>query len=202
MFAMYYFSKIIKKLRGSAIKNSQIHRASKVESGSSLVNVIMDKYSFCGYECEIVNCEIGSFCSIANNVTIGGAMHPIQWVSTSPVFYEGRDSVKKKFSTHKRPVDKKTIIEHDVWIGQNALIKQGIRIGIGAVIGMGSVVTKDVEPYSIVAGNPAKEIRKRFDEASIKSLLKSKWWEYTPQQLAFYAPFFTSPDNFLSQLEK
>lgn len=200
MSVIYYFSKILKKLRGSAIKNSQIHRTSKVESGSNIIGVTMDKYSFCGYDCEIENCEIGAFCSIANNVSIGGAMHPIQWVSMSPVFYKGRDSVRRKFAEHERNIDKKTIIGHDVWIGKNALIKQGVCIGTGAVIGMGSVVTKDVESYSIVAGNPAKEIKKRFDEKTIIRLIESKWWKFDDAQLKFYAKNFTNPAKFLDDL--
>ncbi|MDL2227875.1 hypothetical protein LJC25_03240 [Bacteroidales bacterium OttesenSCG-928-K03] len=113
------------------------------------MNTIMHKYSYCGYDCELINCDISSFCSIANNVIIGGAMYPLDWVSTSPVFYEGRDSVKKKFFQHKREVDKRTTIGHDVWI------EQGIVLGNGSIIGAGSIVTKDVELYSIVGGNPA-----------------------------------------------
>ncbi len=199
---VYYFSKLIKKMRGSAIKNSFIHKTSKICSGSNIVNVQMDKYSYCGYDCEIINCEIGSFCSIAGNVSIGGAMHPIQWVSMSPVFYKGRDSVKEKFSEHEREVDKKTVIGHDVWIGKNALIKQGVNIGTGAVIGMGSVVTKDVAPYSIVAGNPAYEIRKRFDDKTVKRLLAAKWWEYTPKRLREVAAQFNQPEEFLNLIEQ
>ena len=84
-------------------------------------------------------------------------------VSTSPVFYSGRDSVKAKFSKHERK-KYNTVIGHDVWIGQNIRIKQGVNIGTGAIIGMGSIVTKDVPPYNIYAGNPAKFIRKRFDD--------------------------------------
>lgn len=96
-------------MRGAAIRNSYIDATSKVESGSQFVNSRMNKYSFCGYDCQIVNCRIGMFCSIADNVKIGGARHPIEWVSTSPVFYSGRDSVKKKFSTFDRDEDKKLI---------------------------------------------------------------------------------------------
>ena len=113
----YYLSKFLKKARLKSIANSQIHRTSKVESGSNIVSVIMDRYSFCGYDCEIVNAEIGAFCSIANDVRIGGAMHPIEWVCTSPVFYKGKDSVSKKFAEYDRPKDKRTIIGNDVWLG-------------------------------------------------------------------------------------
>ncbi len=186
----YIWSKVVKRLRGSALKNSHIHKTSKVESGSHIVNTTMGRHSFCGYDCEIVNCDIGSFCSIANGVIIGGGMHPIKWVSTSPVFYEGRDSVKTKFSTHKRKVAKKTTIGHDVWIGQNVLVKQGVSIGTGAVIGMGSVVTKDVEPYAIVAGNPAQVIRKRFDNDIIESLLNLNWWTLPDSELKELAVYF------------
>src|SRR6185312_1217704 len=101
MNILYILSKVLKKIRGSSIINSKIDKTSKVESGSHIVNTTFDRYSFCGYDCEIVNCDIGSFCSIANNVKIGGGMHPMQWVSMSPVFYEGRDSIKAKFSKHK-----------------------------------------------------------------------------------------------------
>ena len=202
MAFLYIWSKLLKKLRGSAVVNSQIHKTSVVESGSHIVNSTFGRHSFCGYDCEIINCDLGSFCSIANNVIIGGGMHPMDWVSTSPVFYEGRDSVKAKFSTHKRDTDKRTVIGHDVWIGHGAKIKQGITIGTGAVIGMGSIVTKDVEPYSVVAGCPAKEIRKRFNEIIILKLLKSKWWTFNNKDLYKFAKYFKDPEIFFMEFEK
>lgn len=198
---LYYWSKFIKKLRGSSIKNSNIHRTSKVESGSLIVNSSFSKHSFCGYDCEIINSQVGSFCSIANNVIIGGGMHPMDWVGMSPVFYEGRDSVKAKFSKHQRPAAKKTIIGNDVWIGHSAILKQGITVGTGAVIGMGSVVTKDVPPYTIVAGNPARIIRKRFDENVIISLLRSEWWNYKDDDLRTLATYFKDPQEFLNKIK-
>ena len=103
----YLYSKICKKQRSSSIINSTIYPTSKVESGSSIVSVFMDKYSFYGYDCELINCEIGSYCSIANYLINSGAMHPIRWLSTSPVFYYGKDSVIKKFSDFQRDPDKK-----------------------------------------------------------------------------------------------
>ncbi|WP_281630277.1 CatB-related O-acetyltransferase [Vibrio sp. St2] len=195
----YYLSKVIKKARLSAIKNSEIHSTSKVESGSNVVNSSMGRHSFCGYNCEISTTSIGSFCSIANGVIIGGGMHPMEWVSTSPVFYEGRDSVTKKFSTHAREAVKSTTIGHDVWIGQNVLIKQGVTIGTGSVIGMGSVVIKDVEPYTIVAGNPARFIRYRFDREVIEGLLASKWWELEESKLEQLAQDIKSPLTFINK---
>jgi acetyltransferase-like isoleucine patch superfamily enzyme len=201
MILAYVWSKIFKKLRLSAIVGSQIHKTSKVESGSHIVNSTFDRHSFCGYDCEISYCDIGAFTSIANRVVIGGARHPMEWVAMSPVFYEGRDSVKAKFSTHKRDIPKRTVIGSDVWIGENAIIKQGVHIGTGAVIGMGSVVTKDVAGYSIVAGCPARVIRMRFDEEVIENLLEIKWWEFTDEYLVRYAPYFTDPLRLIEELK-
>jgi len=198
----YIWSKILKKIRMSAINNSKIDKTSKVESGSSLVNVIMEKHSFCGYNCEIFHTQIGSFCSIANGVIIGGGAHPIEWVSTSPVFYSGRDSIKAKYSTFEREKIKTTYIGHDVWIGQNVLIKQGVKIGNGSIVGMGSVVTKDIAPYSIYAGNPAKLIRKRFNDAIIIDLEKSHWWELSDLILVNCAKYIKTPREFINCIKE
>jgi acetyltransferase-like isoleucine patch superfamily enzyme len=195
---LYYLSKFLKKARFSAIKNSKIDSTSKVESGSLIINSIFGKYSYCGYNCEIINTEIGSFCSISNDVKIGGEQHPLNWVSTSPVFYKGRDSINFKFSSFDKPTPKQTIIDSDVWIGSNVLIKQGVKIGVGSVIGMGSVVTKDVKPYSIIAGNPAVLIRKRFDDATIEILLKSSWWKLTNEEMMKIAKYFNNPSEFFN----
>lgn len=198
----YIISKLLKKLRGKSVLNSTIHKTSKIESGSLVVNSVMDKYSFCGYDCEIINCEIGSFCSIANNVIMGGAMHPIEWVSTSPVFYAGRDSVKKKFQQFNRPDDKKTYIQNDVWIGNYTLIKQGVTIGHGAIIGMGSVITKDIPPYEIWAGNPARFIRKRFSDDIIDKIIKSEWWNLDDTKLKEVSEYFNDIEKTLNTFFK
>lgn len=199
---LYFWAKLIKKSRGVALKSSNIHESSKIEPGSQVVDTRMERHSFCGYNCEIMNAEIGSFCSIANGVVIGGGMHPMDWVSTSPVFYEGRDSVKAKFSEHARESTKQVTIVHDVWIGQNVLIKQGVTIGTGAIIGMGSIVTKDVTPYSIVAGNPAKIIKLRFEKEIAEQLLASKWWEFSDEKLRSYGKYITNPKQFLEVIKK
>lgn len=195
----YIYSKFLKRLRPAAIRHSKIHGTSKVEPNSEVVNSTMGKHSFCGYYCEINNTDVGSFCSIANGVIIGGGAHPIAWVSTSPVFYEGRDSVKAKFSTHKRDDVLRTSIGHDVWIGQNAVIKQGVRIGNGAVIGMGAIVTKDVKPYTVVAGNPARKIRKRFTQDIIDDLEAIKWWSFSDEKIASLGQYVREPSTFIKK---
>lgn len=202
MNIVYIWNRILKKIRGSAIANSSIHNTSKVEAGSQFINSSMDRYSFCGYDCKILNCDIGAFCSIADGVIIGGAQHPIQWASTSPVFYNGRDSIPKKFSKFDRPKAKRTTIGNDVWIGDRALIKGGVTVGDGAIIGMGSVVTKDVGPYEIWAGNPAHLIRYRFSDKTIKSLVNLKWWTLDDKTLKKISMYICNPEQFIQSIEE
>ena len=115
------------------------------------------------------------------------------------VFYEGRDSVKAKFSKHKRKDPGIATIGNDVWIGINSIIKAGVTIGNGAVIGMGSVVTKDVEDYTIVGGCPARVIRKRFDDDIIRKLSEIQWWNFSDDMLRKYAQYFTNPEKFIEE---
>lgn len=202
MTIKYILSKIIKKFRFSSVKNSTVHSTSKVESGTLFVDSSMDKHSFCGYDNEIINTNIGSFCSIGNDVKIGGGEHPYEWVSTSPVFYSGRDSVKAKFSEFDRKPLLTTTVGNDVWIGQNSLIKQGVNIGHGAIVGMGSVVTKNVDPYTIVAGIPAKKIKLRFEKEIIEELLKSKWWSIDEAKLKTLSQNIKDPVMFLKKIKE
>lgn len=198
----YVLSKVIKKLHLRAIKKSSIHHTSSVAAGTQFIISNMDKYSFCGYDCTIINTDIGKFCSIAGNCEIGGENHSIDWISTSPVFNENRDQISQKFSYHKFETSKKTTIGHDVWIGSRCLIKAGVTIGTGSVIGMGSVVTRDVPPYEIWAGNPARLIRKRFSDEIIEELLKLKWWEFDNSTLYKYAEYANDVSAFIAAVNK
>ncbi|SDY98328.1 CatB-related O-acetyltransferase [Pseudomonas sp. NFIX28] len=193
----YFFSRVLKKARGKAVIDSSIPSTSKVESGSTVLGTTFGAYSFCGYDCTFIKCEVGRFCSIASKVVVGGARHPMEYVSTSPVFLSHKESIKTKFSRHEYHWQPRTVIGHDVWIGEGVYVKGGVTIGVGAVVGMGSVVTKDIPPYAIYAGNPARLIRYRFSEAVIAALLKSQWWEYSDEELRAVAPDFNYPETFL-----
>ncbi len=179
------------------MRNTTLGIGAKIESGSQVIDSNIGRHTFCGYDCTILNADIGSFCSIAQAVCIGGASHPMHFVSTSPVFLSHRDSVKAKFSRHEYHHLPRTTIGHDVWIGYGAIIKAGVSIGTGAVIGMGAVVTKEVPPYTIVGGNPAVELRKRFDSKVIEALLRSRWWDFDNERLRSAAAHFVDPEAFL-----
>lgn len=199
---LYYYSKFFKKIiRGKCIVNSDIHNTAKINSGATIVDSTIGRYSYTCYDDEIVNCEIGQFCSISDEVVIGGAEHPIDWVSTSPVFQNVKHSgPKRKFAEFDFEGIKRTVIGNDVWIGRRAIIKAGVTVGDGAVIGSGSVVTKDVPPYAIVGGVPAKVIKYRFDESTIESLLRSEWWNLDEDTLKRYAQQIASVEEFLQHI--
>lgn len=196
----YLLAKVLKKSRLAAITGSQVHPESKVEPGSQFYCSTMDKHSFCGYDCDIAHADIGRFVSIANDVVIGGGRHPMEWVGMSPVFYAGRDSVKAKFSEFQRDPPKRVTIGHDVWIGRNAILMPGLDIGHGAVIGAGAVVTRNVEPYAIVAGNPARLIRHRFAPDVVARLLRAAWWDLGEAELSRHAVEIRDVDAFLKRL--
>jgi len=193
----YIVARLQKRLTLNSIYKSSIHPTSKIEPGSQIVNSSFGRHSFCGYNCTIINAEIGAFCSLAQDIMIGGSTHPIHFVSTSPAFLSHRDSIKTKFARHHYHHQPRTTIGSDVWIGARVLIKAGVKIGHGAVIGMGSVVTRDVAPYTIVAGNPARLIRPRFAPEVIDALLRSEWWNASDDDLQRYGSAFNSPEEFL-----
>ena len=201
---LYYYSKLVKKyLRGKSITGCKIDRTARVNAGCSVYNSTMGRYSYMGYDCEVINAEIGSFCSLASGIRIGEAEHPTTWVSTSPVFQNvNNSSVRKRFAKIDLPKSKRTVIGHDVWIGTNAIIKAGVNIGTGAVIASGAVVTKDVEPYAIVGGCPAKLIRYRFDDRTIEKLLNSKWWEKDNSVLERVGMYVDNPEEFLQVISR
>ena len=198
----YYYSKFIKKIViGKCVYRSKVNKTASINSGCSIYNSTIGKYSYLGYDCEVIDAEIGSFCSLASGIHVGLAEHPTSWISTSPVFQNVKNSsVKKKFAQIPLPESKRTTIDHDVWIGTNAIIKKGVHVGTGAVIASGAVVTKDVEPYAIVGGCPAKLIRFRFDKDMIEKLLNSKWWEKDDGVLEQIGLFADNPEAFLRGL--
>lgn len=128
--------------------------------------------------------KIGKFCSIADDVKIFlGGNHRADWVSTYPFSFL-LDDWPEAAKVYGIPATKgDVIIGNDVWIGYGAIILSGLEIGDGAVIGAGAVVAKSVKPYAIVVGNPAREVKKRFDEKTIERLLTIKWWDWPIEKI-------------------
>ena len=147
--------------------------------------------------------DIGSFCSIASNLTVLlGGNHRTDWATTYP-FGHINTNIFNNFNGVGHPQTKgDVIIENDVWIGSNVTILSGITIGNGSCIANNSVITKDVEPYSIVGGNPAKLIKHRFDQETINSLLELKWWDLDDFHINEMSPYLCSEDfkEYLPQL--
>lgn len=146
-----------------------------------------------------VKLVIGKFCAIAAETKfIMTGDHKLDAISTYPfpVFKNGWENV---FNTLDLPVKGDIIIGHDVWFGYNCLIKNGVTIGSGAIIGASAVVVKDVPPYSIVAGNPAKVVKMRFDEITIARLLSIAWWNWDIKDITTHLPLICNLD--IDQLE-
>ena len=138
---------------------------------------------------------IGKFCMIASGVTfiMNGASHLSDSISTYPFAIFGKDwSPAMEGKTY--PNKGNTVVGNDVWIGYDVTIMPGVTIGDGSIIGSKSVVTKDVAPYAIVGGNPAKEIRKRFPDEKINSLLKIKWWDWSIEKITEHVQDLTGKD--------
>ncbi|MDI1308274.1 MAG: CatB-related O-acetyltransferase [Methylotenera sp.] len=136
--------------------------------------------------------SIGNYCSIAKNVQIYlGGNHRLDWVTTFPfpAFFQHASHIKD-YETTKGDVS----VGSDVWLGENSTILSGVTIGHGAVIAAGAIVTKDVSPYEIVGGNPAKHIRWRFDETTRNALLQSTWWDWPEEELLSIVDVICSND--------
>ena len=204
MTLAYLWAKLMKKIQTPAVVACNLEKPTRIQAQSTVVYSSMGRYSYCGYGCTLLSCDIGRFCSIADGVTAGAASHPMNWVSTSSAFYfgQGRSIPADLAGLNYEAPQLRTVIGHDVWIGKNVMIKAGVTVGIGAVIGMGSIVTKDVPPYAVVAGNPARVIRMRFPETTVQRLLDSHWWDLEPDVLKKYVPLMDRPEEFLDALER
>lgn len=159
------------------------------------------------------NCYIGRYCSIASEVKmVQKHGHPLTYASSSPVFsaptaiidtYVDSTTLPDYGLNEKVSLDNQkwdAIIGNDVWIGARCILLGAITIGDGAIIGAGSIVTHDVPPYAIVAGNPARILRYRFSEETIEALLRAQWWNKEETWLREHAHLFSDVDQLLSSL--
>ena len=168
----------------------------------------MGAYSYVGVDNFFAHTKIGRYSSIGNHIKVVALTHPTHGVSTHPAFYSADYEGRAYVDTNKETEVLKTQdgwqceIGNDVWIGSHVLIKGGVKIGDGAVVAMGSVVTKDVPPYSIVGGVPAKVIKYRFDDDTITKLMQIQWWDKDQEWIKKYADKFMDVNSFLDVVEK
>ena len=193
----FYIGKFIRKfLLIPTLKNCNIDRSSRVGSLCSLSQVTIGAWSYVGDCTNITYADIGKFTSISSNCSIGGGEHPISWVSTSPIFTNHRCVLRKAFAMNEFFPYKKIKIGNDVWIGAHVCVKSGVEISDGAIIGMGSVVTKNIGGYEIWAGNKAKKIRTRVENEEISFLLNTAWWNWSEEKLRTIGASFTDIEQF------
>jgi chloramphenicol O-acetyltransferase type B len=162
-------------------------------------------FSYVSKKTAIARTEIGKFCSIGPRCLIGGlGKHPIDFISTHPIFYSPLKQASISFASEQYFEEfTETYIGNDVWIGANCTILDGVTIGDGAIVAAGALVNKDVEPYSIVGGVPAKLIRSRFSEKEIQHLINICWWNWSLEALKNNVDIFrkNQPFNLASDLK-
>lgn len=163
------------------ITESHFGRYVEIGKGSRIAFTTIGDYSYCDRYADIANAEVGKFANIASFTRIGPTDHPMQRTSLHHFLYRSPDywdnaGIDADFFAHRR--SRVARIGHDTWIGHNAVIRPEVTVGHGAVVAAGAVVTKDVAPYTIVAGVPARPLRRRFSQEIADRLIALGWWDW------------------------
>lgn len=170
----------------ASVKECTLGHYTEIADQANLTESVLDDYSYVMERCDIIYTDIGKFVNIASEVRINPGNHPMEWVSQHHFLYRlrrygfGHEDNRPFFNWRRL---QRVTVGHDTWIGHKAIILPGVRIGNGAVVAAGAVVTKDVAPYMVVAGVPAKPVRQRFPEAIWQSLEKIRWWDWDHETL-------------------
>jgi acetyltransferase-like isoleucine patch superfamily enzyme len=202
--------KIIKKYKDKSltiginakINNSNIGNHVYLGTNAQLNNSELGNHSYVNSNTRISYAKVGKFCSIGPNVIIGMGIHPTHLISTHPAFYSNNKVFKTFADKNYFREYEETVIGNDVWIGSHVKIIGGISIEDGAIIAAGAIVTKDVRPYEVVGGIPAKHIKFRFNENEISKLRSFKWWNKDDAWLEAHYKLFLDSEKFLEYLEK
>lgn len=211
-----FVNTIIHKIKGKRkkvrLEDARIWRAVSFEGdnyigkGTLLSYCDIGRMSYVASHCILEHIEIGRYCSIGSFCTIAAGNHPTSFfVSTHPAFYDKYREAgmcyvdKNKFEEYSYADSerkKHVVVENDVWIANNVILLNGVRVGNGAVVMAGAVVTKNVPPYSIVGGVPAKVIKYRFPEETIDWLQEFRWWEKSEEWIRAHADLFDDIEEF------
>ena len=171
---------------GCEIEDAAIGRFVKLATGTRLRHVRFGDYSYTDRFADIANAEIGRFCNIASFARIGATDHPMGGASLHHFLYRSDDyweDAEAWSAFFEARAARRTVIGHDVWIGHMAMIRPELTVGHGAVVAMGAVVTRDVAPYTVVAGNPARPIRERHPPEIAERLIRLAWWDWDHARL-------------------
>lgn len=185
------------------IRNTTFGSHCRLAGPLHLSDSVVGDYSYVEPNCRISSCDIGKFCAIAPHCIVGPLSHPADRVSTHPAFYLRAERFAYRFVDESADpsADQRTHIGNDVWLGAQVFVKRGVRIGDGAIVGAGAVVTRDVPDYGIVAGVPARLIRSRFDEKTAQRLRATRWWDLDEQALREAAAYIPDVQGFLTWYE-
>ena len=171
---------------GCVVERTELGPYTKLAEGTRIVHSRLGAYSYTDRFADIANAEIGRFSNIASFARIGATDHPMGGASLHHFLYRSDDYFEgearwEAFFEHRR--SRCAHVGHDTWIGHMAMIRPGVTVGTGAVVAMGAVVTRDVAPYAIVAGNPARPIRERHPPAIAERLMALAWWDWDHARL-------------------
>lgn len=172
-------------------RESVLAASSHVAHHASLRSATLGRHTSIGRFSKVAFADIGSFCSVSWDVTIGAIGHPMDHLTSHAFPYVPELGISQ--DPRNQSVER-VKIGHDVWIGTQVIVMPGVTIGNGAIVGAGSVVTKDVPAYTVVAGVPARQIKQRFSEEETELVEKSRWWELTDSQLRQALPAFRTND--------
>ena len=182
---------------------SHIDRRAKIYRKTKVFNSSIGRYSYLGRGSSLIYAEVGQFCSNAGNTIVGPGIHPLNNLSTSPIFTEKINGTCHSWTdrTPQYPY-KKVFIGNDVWIGLRVIIMGGVHIGDGAVIAAGTIVTKDVPPYAVVGGIPARILKYRFSQEIINELLNIQWWHLPENKLRDNIHYFQTDEILIDKLKE